>query len=130
MLMTPLNYALLRNHKDIIAFLIHKGAERQFLDFSHVPYREEMMQFVHEGYLDDEYNEEKMISKFCKGRIDDVLEFQYPECPEIDPEKRYANKEYIKEIKERNKRYVKKKEQKNEKNDDDDDNNHDDINAE
>ena len=38
-----------------------------------------MMQFVHEGYLDDEYNEEKMISKFCKGRIDDVLEFQYPE---------------------------------------------------
>lgn len=72
-----------------------------------------MIQFVHEGYLDDEYNEEKMIDKFCKGRIDDVLDFQYPECPEIDPEKRYANKEYIKEIKERNKKLKKSMEQKN-----------------
>lgn len=77
-----------------------------------MPYREEMIQFVHEGYLDDEYNEEKMISKFCKGRIDDVLDFQYPECPEIDPERRYSNKEYIKEIKERNKKLLKNRDQK------------------
>lgn len=110
-----MNFALSRNHKDIIAFLIHKGAQRQFLDFSHVPYREEMIQFVHEGYQDDEYNEEKMIDKFCKGRIDDVLDFKYPDCPEIDPEKRYANKEYIKEIKERNKKMMKNREEKNKK---------------
>ncbi|OHT05674.1 hypothetical protein TRFO_05803 [Tritrichomonas foetus] len=101
---TPLQFALMRNCKEIIAFLLHKGADKRFIDYTQVPYREEMMEFVQNGYLDDEFNEEKMISRFCKGRIEDVREFEYPECPEVDIEKRYINKEYIKEIKERNKK--------------------------
>ena len=46
-------------------------------------------------------NEEKMIERFCKGRVEDQLHFEYPECPEIDIEKRYTNQEYIKELKEK-----------------------------
>ena len=98
---SPLQLALNNNCLEIIAFLLHKGADKRYLDYTRVPYREEMMEFVHSGYLDDKYNEEKMIERFCKGRVEDQLHFEYPECPEIDIEKRYTNQEYIKELKEK-----------------------------
>lgn len=99
---TPLNYALYQNHRPVIAYLIKNGADRSHLDFRNVPYREEMIQFVNEGYLDDEYDAEKLVSRACTGRIEDVLDFEYPQCVEIDPRKRYTNQEYIKEVIDRN----------------------------
>jgi ankyrin repeat protein len=101
---TPLQMAVLAGSMKIVALLLRSGMESEGLEFSEGEKGREVEQFVREErWKEDEWDPEKMADEESEARVEDVMSFVYPKCPEIDISQRYTNTEYARGIVERNK---------------------------
>jgi hypothetical protein len=98
----PIQLALKSGSFDIMALLLRNGVEISECNLSQVS--AQTKKFVREGeWREDEWEPDRMADRESETRIEDALNFVYPECPEIDCSKRYTNQEYARGIRERNK---------------------------
>jgi hypothetical protein len=103
--MRPIQIAVRIGSKPVLSLLLRRGANTDGLDFSGAPVPEEIAGFVqNEEWKEDDWDPELLADSESDARVEDVREFQYPECPEVDVSRRYTDPEYVKRIMERNKR--------------------------
>jgi hypothetical protein len=89
----------------LMALLLHHGVDCGGLDFSRADDRAGIERFIaEEDWRGEDWDPERMADSHSDSRVDDVLEFKYPECPPVDVHRRYTNQEYVRQVLERNKR--------------------------
>ena len=94
------------NCYEIVALFMRNGANPLGISYSHCENPQKMRDLVEFGFKNDEWDEEKAII-YKKGCYNEILPYDYPETPEINPETRYTDQEYIKELKEKMKKQKK-----------------------
>ena len=100
----PIQLAVESGSKDMIALLLRKGVSTLEVDYSQAPDGAELREWMlsEEWKTSDEYDPDVIADRYPAERIEDVLEFTYPECPEINTRTRYTDRRYVADIKERN----------------------------
>ena len=99
---TALQTAIDVNCYEIVALFLRNGANPQGISYSHCENPQKMRELIEGGFNNDEWDEEK-TQIYKKGCYNEILPYNYPETPAINPETRYTDQEYIKELKERKK---------------------------
>ena len=99
----PIQLAIESGSKDIIALLLHKGVSTVSVDFSRVQNGDELQQWLlSDQWKSDHYHPDVIADRAPTERVEDVLEFEYPKCENINPRNRYTDQRYVAEMKERN----------------------------
>jgi ankyrin repeat protein len=97
--MRPIQIAVKIGSKPLCSLLLRRGANPQNLNFSAAPAPDEIASFVqNEEWKEDDWDPELLADSESDARVEDVREFQYPECPEVDVSARYTDPEYVKRI--------------------------------
>jgi hypothetical protein len=97
--MTPIQLAVRIGSKEIMSLLLHNNADASQTMFSQARNATEMELFVvNEEWKEDDWDPEIMGETQSLARKEDVLEFDYPECPQVDVSRRYVNPDRVKEL--------------------------------